>query len=373
MGATGSFKLDQISENVDLELDNYNIPGTIDPIYLRLIKAKLRLNNYQKLISENLVYKELLHYADSFECSDHINLVTINNQKDFSDFHMEDDFNIDNPSIILAECLEINDLNVFETFIQKFSVEGGIIGINLGNNLIELSDDPSVFSSLSSPNLLYIHLGGNRISSLHFLSKNFNKSSLLVLDLSYTESLAIERDSFITLPQLTKLILDGCNISQTVIRLENSSSYSSIFTGLINLHHLSLKDNDLDSLESFIGITYFSFSDLGFENELLPNHSDIFPPCLRSISLKDNPYNCNDKLKLEVHNILASAIPTLQYIDGNIFNKPDMHISIDLSKILKREVGASANIGGLQGKGLDNMEIEYLAALKNEKDFTVIN
>ena len=298
-------------------------------------------------------------------------MVTINNQKEFSDFHMEDDFNFDNPSIILAECLEINDLSIFETFVQKFPVEGGIIGINLGNNLIELSDDQSVFSSLSSPNILYIHLGGNRISSLHFLSKNFNNSSLLILDLSYTESLAIERDSFVTLPQLTKLILDGCNISQTLIKLENSSS--SIFTGLINLHHLSLKDNDLDSLESLIGITYFSFSNLGFEYELLPNHSDIFPPCLRSISLKDNPYNFNDKLKLEVHNVLASAIPTLQDIDGYILNEPDMHISIDLSKILKRKVGASANIDGLQGKGLDNMEIEYLAALKNEKDFTVIN
>ena len=371
MGATGSFKLGQISENVDLELDNYNIPKTIDPIYLRLIKAKLGLNNYQKIISENLVYRELVHYADSFECSDNINLVTINNQKEFSDFHIEDDFNIDNPSIILAESLEISDLSVFETFIQKFPVNSYIIGINLGNNLIELFDDQPVISFFSSPNLLYIHLGGNQISSLHFLSNNLNGSNLLILDLSYTENLTIEHNSFVTLPRLTKLILDGCNISQTLIKLENSSS--SIFTGLINLHHLSLKDNYLDSLESLIGITYFSYSNLGFEYKLLPNHSDIFPPCLRSISLKDNPYNCNDKLKLEIHNILASAIPTLQDIDGNIFNKPDMHISIDLSKILKREVGASANIGGLQGKGLDNMEIEYLAALKNEKDFTIIS
>jgi len=146
-------------------------------------------------------------------------------------------------------------------------------------------------------------------------------------------------------------VLDDCSLSSTT----TSDQQQSLFLGLSRLRELSLRENNLESVESLGG--------------LLSLHGSLL-----SLSLEDNP--CVDTAAgLErVKELALAHLPLLATLDRKPLRAPGPSDSSP-GVVLTRVEGGSSSVGGLgEGKGgLDQMEKEYLAALKQERDTTVVS
>ena len=295
---------------------------------------------------DSKVYSDVLKYSKGEDVSEHSIIVEAHSNEELRELlagQGGDCLKV----ILTAEASEIDD-------ISSTSVSKNVIGLNLANNI--LSDE----SFANSPSLLqvsYLHAGGNSCLGNNFYQLLESTGNLLVLDLSYTENLSLV-GPFLAAPQLRRLCLDGCDLKCTVRRNDDGTSISC-FWGLVQLNELSLKENLFDSIESLYGLEFFSF---GF-----------MQPVLSHLWLNENPFQGVTADRLAVDTYLVKSIPSLVLLSDKMLNTTAIGRS-DVSKLLTRNGGGNcSSVGGLQGKGLDNMEKEYLAALKNERDNTVVS
>eukprot|EP01038_Epipyxis_sp_PR26KG_P014204 gene14204-19058_t len=300
-----------------------------------------------------------------------------------------DGLEIINPTEILQKCQFTNQIFL-------------MLGIEAPSNNITDESIRNMFNDYTLSHLTsHIHsynLSSNKISNVHdFLSYQHSLQSLLRLDLSFCEELKIEANCFAFSPFLQYLCLDGCNINSLTITTashhhetesnNHDNHIDSIFYGLVDLKELSLKENNLQDLDSLDGLYYFSYNFI-HNNNHIHNHShnhnthdtNKLVPTLTRLWLADNPVTeIQSSLTKFRHEIIAQ-IPSLVKIDEfqtNNNNNNNQQNNNDLKNILKRTNNNSCdnndNILGIQSNGLDELEKEYLSALKGEKDVAIVS
>ena len=141
------------------------------------------------------------------------------------------------------------------------------------------------------------------------------------------------------------------------------SDEQSIFWGLVRLQELSLKDNALETPASLQGLSYFNFG---------PKYSNILKPTLMHLWLNENPYQIISAMKKKGEEFLRMSLPFLKTLDDKELNSVSELSSVEVSKILRDNAssGGSSTVGGTAG--FENMEKEYLSALKEERDTTIV-
>ena len=239
-------------------------------------------------------------------------------------------------------------------------VNGGVTPASLAVLSTRLSRASTVGLLLSSKNLTadafnalppltlltYLHAGGNNALPLQSITSSFGSAQNRVLDLSYTESLpeALRSvpSSFAACPQLVRLVLDGCGLE----------SSAGLFTKLSALRELSLKENLFESVDSLRGLECLASS-------------------LESLCLADNPVMEVSTQAAEIRALLVQ-MPRFVLLDDKHVREaqPTQGHKVVLSRA---HASPSSAIGGMDGSGLDQMEQEYLSALKGEKDTSVVS
>lgn len=212
-------------------------------------------------------------------------------------------------------------------------------GLVLSNNNL----DTGVFATLPPlSSLTYLHLGGNSALPLQDITVAFASAQNRVLDLGYTESLpqALSDAPFAACPQLVRLVLDGCGLESTLV------GAGSLFTGLPSLRELSLKENLFGSVDSLRGLECLAAS-------------------LRRLCLADNPVMEVSSQVAEIRGLLGQ-MPRLEILDDKSIRQQEP--GEGKAVILSRVDGGSSAVGGL-----DQMEREYLSALKGERDTSVVS
>lgn len=272
-----------------------------------------------------------------------------------------------------AECAELQNLDPIVPFLMGNSTKGQCVILNISNNSIPTEEflDKQTFIRQSS--LQALSIGGNPIPELSIIS-NLLPQSLVCLDLSYCDGISVNKGSFHSLFQILRLILDGCGISST----STSADGASIFSGLVSLEELSLKENNLESKTSLQGLKYFGFA--GF----VPLSEDIAmtffgsidyslrPSCLKHLHIAENPLCETSALHKETVAQLLLDIPSLETLDEKPLRSRES-TGVPQVQLTRADTGRSSAMVGISAAGLDNMEQEYLAALKGEKDSSVIS
>jgi len=276
-------------------------------------------------------------------------------------------------------------------------------GINISSNQLTDNDMNEILLQLAPQNmpLLYLNISCNQVHSMKSLamslSLSINVLSLKVLDLSYNECLTFQSLSFYPLFNLEKLVLDGCGIKSTLVSLNNNSNddddddsnnndddinifgfnninyFDSIFSGLINLKELSLKENQLKNTPfSLNGLLFFSLDDNSNSDSDTSNSSSK----LMILSIEDNPVCESSKVISRVTETLVKLIPSLSSINNKKYRPTEG--TMDVVSILKKGQSSSSSSSSsralsLSEKGFENMEKEYLSALKGERENTVVS
>jgi len=123
-----------------------------------------------------------------------------------------------------------------------------------------------------------------------------------------------------------------------------------------NLQELSLKENSLKA-SSLIGLGFFGLPSINSR--------------LHSLWLDDNPVCESSKTLKTCSDILINIIPSLVSINNKKYR--DNTSTLDIVTILKKgdqRIDCSSNQAN--EKGFDNLEKEYLSALKGERENTVV-
>lgn len=269
---------------------------------------------------------------------------------------------------LFAECVGLSDLNFFDTVTKvEYPFNNTAVALNISNN--QLNNAAFASCQLSqSRSLLHISMGGNSLNALPALPH-----SLLVLDLSYSEEIQFHSPGiFSQCPQLLKLVLDGCGLNSTMSTLLPSGEGNntvSIFSGLVKLIELSLKENQFADVESLQGLQFFSknFSSVGNDN---PNAESSFTMALKSIRLADNPISENTALRKEVLAFVTTAIPSVCYIDGKSTVACDNVGVIDKSSAAYKQLHPVVTDNDMI---TETMAQEFASALKGEKDNAVVS
>jgi len=259
--------------------------------------------------------------------------------------------------VLVCDCLGGAELS-FE-MIQSTLSNCSAVGLSLANNSIKgpLSKFPW------SESLRLLNFGGNseRVADLCVSLPVLAADNLWCLDLSFTELLVLSGDCFAhsgRCRSLIRLVLDGCSLSNTINTSAegNNDNSDSLFAGLPSLRELSLRENLFEDVDSLKGLI-------------------VLRPTLHSLWLQECPVV---DTKAGQDKVLAMAVehfPVLQYIDKKPV-QPRLGSSIatiEAPVVLRREDGGSQAVGGLAGAGLDQMEKEYLMALKGERDNAMIS
>ena len=232
------------------------------------------------------------------------------------------------------------------------------IGLSLASNSLQ----PSALADLVVPNSLHILcFGGNCVSVPDLCRVLPAANELWVLDLGFTENLCVG-DGFRSdcrLAGLIRLVLDGCSLSSTLVtttQTESDPASSSIFQGLSTLRQLSLKENLIQDTASLAGLLAVRAT-------------------LASLALQDNPINDTKAGADEVQELAREHFPRLQLLDGKPVHR-SKESNGETGAVrpvqLQRVDGGSTAVGGIGGSGLDQMEKEYLMALKGEQDNSVV-
>ena len=307
--------------------------------------------------------------------------------------------------------------------------------ININKSYSDNNDDNGDHNDIATTDmnkLSKLSIGGNPIKSLLSITTGITNNRflphyLLELDCSYCHELDTTSGCFLCVPQLKRLTLDGCNISRTcsnsngnhdgnilvnqqqeeqqeLQQEENNNIIRklafdycqkndfSIFTGLVQLESLSLKENFLTTLEDMKGLEYFfrfnTLLTLYIEDNAISEEKRNLDAleeylCITTTSNANNDNNNNNNNNNINHNINNNinnnGLGSLQCIDNRLVNETKViaqnKIAQGISHIhLKRGEGEDGSSRDIRGAGdVDVMEQEYLAALKGEQDSTVVS
>jgi hypothetical protein len=132
--------------------------------------------------------------------------------------------------------------------------------------------------------------------------------------------------------------------------------FDSIFSGLISLRELSLRENQLMSA-SLRGLLYFALGPVDSK--------------LTKLWIDDNPLCGSQKALRACSEALIKSIPSLSSIN----DKDYLHSTnvVDVVAILRNGQQRISNVDTGNDKGFANMEKEYLSALRGERENTVVS
>ena len=308
------------------------------------------------------------------------NVVTIETMDDIDEYLGNDDSNGNDDGARYMLSVDCLDAESSLMLIQRVAALQRVTGISAASN--KLIDENGI-NSIKDIDLHYIqtlNLSNNTtIRSVKTLSLSLSQLPLLlVLDLSYC-SLHLTSLCFYPLVSLQKLTMDGCGISDTLVAASSTDDgdgtsttvttvtrgvgyFDSIFSGLINMQELSLKENELGSSSSLRGLGYYSL--LGVDS------------VLRSLWIDDNPLCESSKAFSSSVSMLINDITSLQTVNDKNYRTTTTTTAaaIDVVALLRKgdqriDRGSSSSSSS---SGLDNMEKEYLSALKGERETTVV-
>lgn len=378
MGAAASISSSRFHALIDRGRQHFAQLSTIEslsPLLEQLVQVKL---GHSALQIPCPLYASLLEYSKGEDVSGDFRVIECSSENDIITFLIVNEEATERTSVVLvAECIGINSMSAIDEALCTISDAvviacRSLTGLNMSSNQCMDSTFSSSRLLALTTDLSYLHLGGNQLVYPASLFKNLSNCNILILDLSYTETLCLSAFDFLYIPQLKRLVLDGCNLESTTCKSsEDTEEEISIFWGLVELQDLSLRENQLSSIRSLSGLSFFNISSVG--TAAIPNYvTNLLPPTLSQIWLSSNPCCETSAGSAEVNFYVKMLIPSLLTVDGRAVQEAATR-SIDLSKVLKREeVGNSLSVTG-SGVAFENLEKEYLAALKNEKDGTVVN
>jgi hypothetical protein len=287
---------------------------------------------------------------------------------------------LNTPCSVSAESQSLDTLNWLDEYVTNKQFMVVALSVS-SNDLTEASLRESKINSAEC--LAQLNIGGNPFRNINEIVR-YLPSSLLILDLSYTEGIQFSAGAFLACPQLQQLSLDGCGIETTTFPATASARIpadgaqvgwagsnlakaceESIFYGLIGLVNLSLKENQLETLESFWGLAYFSQQSIW--DEYKPGAS-----CkIRNVCVVDNPVCETSTEHKKLTTWLVATLPSVQRIDDKAV-KQTAAVAVDHTSAQYR--AARAQQATLSGAGVtDSMEREFTAALKGEKDVAVVS
>ena len=250
-----------------------------------------------------------------------------------------------------AEMASLQTLDIFNSLCDTSEIPAELVSMNLSsNNLTDVQFiDNGIITQVET--LKYLSLASNNIIFATNITFNCTRN-LLYLDLSYTDELQLTAGCFMFLNCLQKLVLDGINLSIT----HDTTNSLSYFIGLINLTELSLKENQISEKDALNGLI------------MIFNNHEFYR--LKKIFLAENPLPLS-KYKAA----LGSAISTLRFVDSQQVNAESVNDTpYHVLEHNRSNQSNNISIGEYHdNKGLDSMEAEYLAALKGERDNTVVN
>jgi hypothetical protein len=346
------------------------------------------------------------------------------NTKEFMESHT-----LNTKSGVNAECQSLASIAFLDLYLKNPQFQ--LCAVNLANNQLQFESLHSSALKLST-NLHQLHLGGNRLGNLFNLQFCL-PSSLVILDLSYTENLRIAKGTFLACPQLMQLNIDGCCIKSTAYaelpsgdgdneeEQESDSEVgegdaglpgdgqnhevfldiagspleiacgSSIFFGLVNLVTLSMRENQLRSAASLRGLQFFADSAVAGQS-LIANDSSgtLLPHSLRNLYIAENPVcDVSAEFKKAV-SYVSATVPSVIRIDGLVVaaaggsGVSSSSSSIDRSSAAYRmqvqkhqqQCQASPGVGSTASSSVvvtDAMEAEFRAALRGDRDNTVVS
>jgi hypothetical protein len=280
----------------------------------------------------------------------------------------------DSPYTILAECADISDLS----YITSSLLNQNCIVLNLANNGVTDKDLEKAAAPFISSNIRALQLGGNRFRRLASVTPLL-PVGLLVLDLSYSEGLEFTFDCLKSCFQLMRLILDGCGLTSTFVSDTKNGRQQSLFQYLYCLQELSLKENNLDSLASLGGLTELARA--GTDSPL-PNAVSLAAfgvqstsaSTLRSLWLADNPICDISSVFTEVVGMLQGQLTSLQYVDDKPLRSSASSSTKTFSmSMLSPHYSRQGSSGeGFDSKAFDAANAEFVAALRGEKDVSVV-
>ena len=214
---------------------------------------------------------------------------------------------------IVAENAGFDDLSFLTTFGSLCLPPLLLRHLNVsGNNVSEL--DAGVFSSHSC--LSYLQIGGNPITSMSSLTQ-IVPSTIIVLDVSFTENIVLEPGCFLHCPQLIRLSLDGCSMATTMHGNDEGDKdvmRSSVFAGLVSLKELSLKENELSDNDSIAGLFFFALTSGPAADMTIIKH--LVSPTLTQLWLDDNPISDSQSALRDAKDVLITNIPSLKFINN---------------------------------------------------------
>lgn len=285
-------------------------------------------------------------------------------------------------SAIQAECQGLLSLEAMDPFFENEQFMLSML--NISNNQLTRQSLKSSKVQLSRC-LLQLNIGGNSFSTMQDIIPNL-PSSLLILDVSFTEGLQFPKGVFLSCPQLLQLAVDGCGITSTVFGEDGDDTgdcalakacSSSIFYGLVNLVNLSIKENALESADDLKGLAFFAVQN----NQVSTNNEEYnlgWEPKLRNISIAENPL-CETSAELKrALSFITNTLPSVQKVDDKVVRSaaaPEAAVDRSSTQFRKQHAAEQALREGERGSAVvsDAMEREFTAALRSEKDNAVVS
>jgi len=287
---------------------------------------------------------------------------------------------LNNPSAISAECQESTSLDCLQPYLKNKQFM--LSSINVANNQLDAEAVKSC-NLKQSESLLQLIIGGNPFESMTQVV-SYIPSSLIVLDVSYTEGLVFSPGVFLTCPQLLHLCLDGCGLTSTsfdpIEDEDNNTSAlaiecsKSIFFGLVSLISLSMKENAFEDADSLRGLKYFS---LATNNDEKKTTTEKSAATLRHVCLADNPLCEISADHKAATAFIVANIPSIHTIDDKVVHTTATSKSVDRSSAEFRKQHAHDQKLRENERGMnlvsDAMEREFTATIMGEKDNAVVS
>jgi Leucine-rich repeat (LRR) protein len=319
---------------------------------------RLRFRDLRRTVADSLAYR--------IASGEEVGVFSLD-YNEISSSHAPPPVPADTPYIISAECSDLRDLDYVVQLVNQ-----NCIVANLGNNSIGDKEIEKHSGSIMASNIKYLQIGGNQLKKLVKITPVL-PVGLLVLDLSFTEGLEFTFDCLKSCFQLMRLVLDGCGLQTTVVVNSKNGQQQSLFQYLYCLQELSLKDNALDNIAALGGLTELSRSSVetltsavslsGFGTNSTPASS------LRSLWLADNPICEISHVYSEVISMLLTQLPSITHVDDKPVRASKPTAFNMLSAKYSRD---NANTGDLDSRTLDAANAEFVAALKGEKDVSIV-
>ena len=274
-----------------------------------------------------------------------------------------------------ADCVGISDLEFYDKAVASDNpFNNKIVALSLSNN--QLTNSAFDCSQLpNSTTILQLNIGGNSLQYTPKLPPN-----LLFLDLSYSEELKFTCcGMFTACPQLLRLVLDGCGLTSTSSAANDPNIQSSIFFGLARLKELSLKENMFEEVAHLAGLNYFSKKSLSIDNARVSATTEqnvesaeisSLHATLHTINISSNPLCESTSGRKDVMEYLTNTITSLSIVDDKYIRQKDEVAIIDKSSAAYT---SQHHVISDNDMITETMAQEYAAALKGERDNTVIN